>query len=57
MTKSALLLPLVVLAAVAAVSYGEDCPFGCQCSGSTVDCSGKGLTRMPAFIPRSTTHL
>jgi len=56
MTKSTLLLALVA-ATMAAVASGEDCPFGCQCSGSTVDCSGKGLTRVPGFIPRSTTHL
>lgn len=33
------------------------CPKGCTCDGTTVRCSGLGLTEFPANIPTDTTEL
>ena len=40
---------VLVLAAPAAA-----CPKDCECSASMVDCSHRGLTRVPFNIPRNT---
>lgn len=34
-----------------------DCPAQCQCDGSIVDCSGRGLKEIPRDIPLHTTEL
>lgn len=34
-----------------------ECPAGCSCDGSVVDCSGRGLSEVPRDIPRFTTDL
>ncbi|XP_070557318.1 leucine-rich repeat-containing protein 15-like [Ptychodera flava] len=35
----------------------EGCPAVCSCTGTTVDCSNRGLTEIPSGIPTSTTFL
>ncbi|XP_076059320.1 slit guidance ligand isoform X2 [Oratosquilla oratoria] len=35
----------------------EDCPRGCTCRGTTVDCTAGGLTRLPDQLPPHTTDL
>lgn len=34
-----------------------DCPSMCQCDGTVVDCSGRGLKEIPRDIPLHTTEL
>ncbi|XP_014246205.1 protein slit isoform X2 [Cimex lectularius] len=34
-----------------------DCPSGCTCDGTLVDCSGRGLKEVPKDIPMYTTEL
>lgn len=36
---------------------GEPCPGSCTCTGGELDCSHRGLTRVPGHLPASTTHL
>lgn len=33
------------------------CPRGCSCSGTTTDCSHRGLTQVPKSIPLDTERL
>ncbi|ALC41858.1 sli [Drosophila busckii] len=35
----------------------SDCPSMCQCEGTSVDCSGRGLKEIPRDIPLHTTEL
>ncbi|CAJ0947071.1 unnamed protein product, partial [Mesorhabditis belari] len=35
----------------------HDCPDQCACSGTVVDCSNRGLTKLPDEIPQFTTEL
>ncbi|XP_070559167.1 carboxypeptidase N subunit 2-like [Ptychodera flava] len=35
----------------------EGCPATCSCTGTTVDCSNRGLTEVPSGIPTDTTIL
>lgn len=43
------------------VAYGSSipprCPRGCACIGTTVDCSHRGLTQVPKYIPLDTERL
>ncbi|XP_060527309.1 protein slit isoform X2 [Cylas formicarius] len=34
-----------------------DCPAGCSCDGTVVDCSGRGLKEIPRDVPLYTTEL
>ncbi len=35
----------------------EECPTGCFCALSEVDCSNRGLTQVPKNLPRGTKQL
>ena len=35
----------------------EECPRGCTCRGTTVDCTAGGLTALPDTLPPYTTDL
>ncbi|CAI9733149.1 homolog 2 slit-like isoform X1 [Octopus vulgaris] len=35
----------------------SQCPSDCDCSGTTVDCSGRRLSKLPDTLPDYTTHL
>ncbi|CAG2198636.1 unnamed protein product [Mytilus edulis] len=39
------------------LARAQGCPNMCTCSGTTVDCSNKGLTQIPDDIPSTTTTL
>ncbi|XP_076863813.1 leucine rich repeat containing 38b [Brachyhypopomus gauderio] len=52
------LQPLLALILFAFLTRGENCPATCQCPGPhTVDCSGRGLTRLPDDIPLDVRRL
>lgn len=43
---------------VGIILYGEGrCPKVCACSGTTVDCSHRGLTQVPRNLPLDTEKL
>ena len=35
----------------------RECPRECVCVGTQVDCSGRGLAKVPAGVPQYTTEL
>ncbi|KAJ8259128.1 hypothetical protein COCON_G00181400 [Conger conger] len=50
--------PLLVLLSSISPSRGESCPTSCLCPDPhTVDCSGRGLTRLPEAIPLDVRRL
>lgn len=53
------LVLVVAFAVQKSTSSNEVCPSQCSCSlaGAVVDCSGKGLTRIPSPLPRETVTL
>ncbi|KAK3882255.1 hypothetical protein Pcinc_013354 [Petrolisthes cinctipes] len=51
---------VLVVSSVAAQGPGEglrSCPAECTCSGLSVSCSHRGLTRMPRLLTRHTQRL
>ncbi|KAG9352872.1 hypothetical protein JZ751_017448 [Albula glossodonta] len=49
---------LLVLLSSVLLSHGENCPTSCLCPDPhTVDCSGRGLTRLPDTIPLDVRRL
>ena len=48
------LLVLALVLVLAPTSPIAACPKDCECSASVVDCSHRGLTRVPFNIPRNT---
>ncbi|XP_035236919.1 leucine-rich repeat-containing protein 38-like [Anguilla anguilla] len=51
-------LLLALLSSVWLSSWGQNCPANCQCPDPhTVDCSGRGLTRLPDAIPLDVRRL
>ncbi|KAG9337680.1 hypothetical protein JZ751_028330 [Albula glossodonta] len=49
---------LALLSSVLLSSWGQNCPTNCQCPDPhTVDCSGRGLTRLPDSIPLDVRRL
>ena len=53
MRRTVLLLSLLLWQ----VSSVLACPKECRCSGTSVDCSGQGLDRVPEDLPIDTTDL
>ncbi|XP_076125147.1 leucine-rich repeat-containing protein 38 [Alosa pseudoharengus] len=52
------LQPFLALLASALLTLGENCPTSCLCPDPhTVDCSGRGLTRLPDSIPLDVRRL
>uniref|UniRef100_A0A914VYX7 LRRNT domain-containing protein n=1 Tax=Plectus sambesii TaxID=2011161 RepID=A0A914VYX7_9BILA len=49
-----LLLAIVIVGVTSTLS---SCPEPCECSGFTVNCAGKGLTRIPADLPLDVQRL
>ncbi|XP_053500240.1 leucine-rich repeat-containing protein 38 [Ictalurus furcatus] len=52
------LQPFLALLSSALVTWGQNCPSSCMCPDHhTVDCTGRGLTRLPDSFPLDTRRL
>ncbi|CAF0707250.1 unnamed protein product [Brachionus calyciflorus] len=49
--KLVIILAIIVLIKINTIVIGANCPIECACQGLSIDCSNRGLTKIPKDIP------